>query len=96
MHEDVGKNVKRYIAVFVALMVGTLATVGAAQLQLAVAATITVALLIAIFKGSLVAGVFMHLADERNAIYAALILTAILFASLMLLPVLAYLDRVKY
>ena len=96
MHEDVGKNVKRYIAVFVALMVGTLVTVGAAQLQLAVAAAITVALLIAIFKGSLVASVFMHLADEKNAIYATLVLTAILFAGLMLLPVLAYLDRVKY
>jgi caa(3)-type oxidase subunit IV len=96
MHDDVGKHVRRYIAVFVALMVGTLVTVGVSQLHLAVAAGITVALLIAIFKGSLVASVFMHLADEKKAIYAMLILTAVLFVGLMLLPVLAYLDRVRY
>ena len=46
-----------------------------------------VALIIASFKGSLVAAIFMHLTHERKAIYWVLILTVVFFIVLMLIPV---------
>jgi len=48
---------------------------------------VVVALVIACFKGGLVAGVFMHLISEKQAIYAILLLTLIFFIALMLGPV---------
>ena len=57
---------------------------------------ITIALIIATMKGSMVAGVFMHLSHEKQLIYGALLLTAAFFFMLLFLPVLAHMDRVKY
>jgi cytochrome c oxidase subunit IV len=55
---------------------------------------ITVALIIATMKGSMVASVFMHLNHERKWIYGALILTVIGFAILMLVPSLTVADSI--
>ncbi len=85
-HEDIRKHVRVYIGVFVALMVLTIITVGVAQLHLPVPLAITVALFVAIIKGSLVALFFMHLSNERRAIYATLVLTVVFFAFLMAIP----------
>ena len=52
----------------------------------AVPIAITVALIIATMKGSMVAGVFMHLSHESKWIYGALILTVLGFVILMLVP----------
>ena len=52
------------------------------------------ALVIAALKGSLVASFFMHLIAERQVIFGALILTAILLAALIALPLLATLDQI--
>jgi cytochrome c oxidase subunit IV len=85
-HEDIRKHVRVYIGVFVALMVLTVITVGVAQLHLATPVAITVALIVAITKGTLVALFFMHLSNERRAIYAALALTVVFFVFLLAIP----------
>jgi cytochrome c oxidase subunit 4 len=99
MHSDpaeVKKSVRSYLTVFVMLMVFTVITVAVSSLHFAVPLAIAVALIIAIMKGSMVAGVFMHLTHERWAIYGTLLLTLLFFVVLLFLPVLAYLDRVSY
>jgi len=99
MHSDpaeVKKSVRSYITVFVMLMVFTVVTVAAASFHFAVPLAITIALVIATMKGSMVAGVFMHLSHEKQLIYGALLLTFMFFVMLLFLPVLAYMDRVKY
>jgi cytochrome c oxidase subunit 4 len=69
--------------VFLALIVLTGATVAARYLPLGVAASIALALLIATVKGSLVAAYFMHLLDERPAIYALLLFTGAIAAIML-------------
>src|SRR3989442_1511138 len=73
---DISKRVKIYMAVGIALIVGTIVTVCAANVKLGIILGITVAVIIATVKGTLVAGYFMHLFDERKLIYAVLALTA--------------------
>ena len=92
--EDIKKHVKVYIMVFVALMVLTVVTVGVAYLALAVPLAITVELIIATVKGSLVASYFMHLVSEKSPIYWTLLLTAAFFLVLMFVPLLAMLDGI--
>ncbi len=92
--EDIKKHVKVYITVFAALMVLTIATVGVSYINLAVPLAITVALIIATIKGSLVASYFMHLVSEKSPIYWTLILTAVFFVVLMFLPLLTMLDGI--
>ena len=53
---------------------------------------VIVALIIASFKGSLVAAVFMHLSHERKAIYWVLLLTVLFFIVLMAIPSLWHWD----
>jgi cytochrome c oxidase subunit 4 len=83
---EVKKHVRTYIMVFVALLALTMVTVTVSYLHLGVAASITVALIIATVKGSLVASYFMHLISEKKLIYITLIFTAFFFAGLMTLP----------
>ena len=91
---DIKKHVRTYITVFVALMALTIVTVTISYLHLSVAAAITVALIIATIKGSLVASYFMHLISEKKIIYATLILTAVFFIALMWLPIFAHSDPI--
>ena len=97
MHSDpaeVKKSVRSYITVFVALMVFTVITVAASRFHFAVPIAITIALIIATMKGSMVAGVFMHLSHEKQAIYGALLLTILFFIVLMFVPLLTSLDGI--
>ena len=97
MHSDpaeVKKSVRSYITVFVMLMVFTVLTVAAASFHFVVPVAITIALVIATLKGSMVAGVFMHLLHEKRAIYGALLLTLIFFIFLLFIPLLTVMDRV--
>ena len=89
---DIDRHVRVYITVFVALMVLTLVTVAVSYLDLSIAMAVTVALIIATVKGSLVACYFMHLISEKKLIHAVLILTAAFFVALLLLPVLTVVD----
>ena len=97
MHSDpaeVKKTIRRYLMVGGALFVGTVVTVVANRVHLAVPLAITVAILIASFKGSMVAAVFMHLSHEKRWIYASLILTAAFFLVLMFIPLLTGADNI--
>jgi cytochrome c oxidase subunit 4 len=87
---DIDRHVRIYITVFVALMVLTIITVAVSRLHLSVPVAVTVALLVATIKGSLVACYFMHLISEKKLIYAVLILTAAFFVALLVLPIVTY------
>ena len=82
--DAIAKHLKVYILVFIALLVGTVITVGMYYVHLqTIALTVAVALIIASTKASLVAAYFMHLASERKSIYTVLGITVFLFAGLM-------------
>ena len=65
-------NIKLYISIFVALMFLTVLTVLVSYWHLPPAGAITVDLLIAGFKASLVLAFFMHLKGEHKLIWAFL------------------------
>ena len=97
MQDDIGhvkKTVGTYFMIGAALFVFTGITVAVNQVHLAVPLAITVALIIAVTKGSMVASVFMHLSHERQWIYGALLLTIAFFAVLMLVPLLTISDGI--
>ena len=97
MHSDaeaVRKSVRGYLKIGAALLVFTGITVAANQLHLAVPLAITVALIIAVTKGSMVAAVFMHLSHERKWIYGALLLTVAFFIVLMCIPAFTTMDNI--
>jgi len=93
---EIKKHVRKYITVFIALLCLTLVTVAISRLHLEVPVAITVALLIAGIKGSLVASYFMHLISEKKVIYATLILTVVFFAALMALPLFHHSNPILY
>ena len=74
--EAVRKSVRTYMMIATALLVFTGITVAANYLHLPIPAAITLALIIASIKASMVAAVFMHLSHEKQWIYGSLILTA--------------------
>ena len=85
---DIDRHVKVYITVFASLMVLTVVTVAISRFHLPVPIAITVALLVATVKGSLVACYFMHLISEKKLIVAILALTVVFFVALVALPLL--------
>jgi cytochrome c oxidase subunit 4 len=89
---DIDRHVRIYITVFAALMVLTIVTVAVSRFHLPVPIAVTVALLVATVKGSLVACYFMHLISERKLIYAVLALTVAFFIALIALPIASYHD----
>jgi cytochrome c oxidase subunit 4 len=91
--ESIRKQTRSYIVVFVTLMVMTILTVAVSYFHMPVGLAILVALLIASFKGSLVASVFMHLSHERKVIYWVLLLTVIFFIVLMAIPSISQWDQ---
>ena len=97
MHSDsaaVKKSVRTYMLVGAALLVFTAITVGANQFHFGVPVAVTVALIIATMKGSMVASIFMHLSHEKKWIYGALVLTVIGFIILMTVPFFTVSDSI--
>jgi cytochrome c oxidase subunit IV len=92
--EKTQKTIRLYLTIGVALLVFTVITVAVNQVHLAVPAAITVALIIATMKGSMVASVFMHLSHERKWIYGALVLTVLFFIVLMSVPLFTQMDNI--
>ena len=89
MHSDsaeIKKSIRTYMMVGLALLVFTGITVAANQFHFGVPVAVTVALIIATMKGSMVASIFMHLSHEKKWIYGALVLTVIGFVILMTVP----------
>ena len=85
---EMKKHIRTYLMIGAALYLGTIITVGVNQVHLAVPLAITVALIVATVKGSLVASVFMHLSHEKKWIYGSLLLTVVFFIVLLFLPLL--------
>lgn len=85
-HADIQKHKKTYIAIFLALLVGTVLTVSMYYVYFdSMAMTVAVALLIATVKALLVAGFFMHLLSEKKAIYSTLAVTFCFLAVMLFL-----------
>lgn len=92
--ESIRKETRTYIGVFVTLAILTVLTVAVSYIpHMPVVLAIAVALLIATFKGSLVAGFFMHLLHERKLIYWLLILTVLFFLVLLFYPTISAWDQ---
>jgi len=87
-HDNIKDHVKTYRNVFIALLVLTALTVGVSYYDFGgiVWLSVAIGLLIASFKGYLVAANFMHLNDESPAIYWTLALTAIFLIVLFTIP----------
>jgi len=97
MHSDpeaIKKSIRSYGIVGGLLLVFTAITVAANQVHLAVPVAITVALIIATMKGSMVASIFMHLSNEKRWIYCALLLTVVFFVVLLFLPLATVSDTI--
>jgi len=88
------KSVRTYVMIGAALFLGTVITVAVNQVHLAIPLAVTVALIIATTKGSMVAAVFMHLSHEKKWIYGALVLTVIGFIILMSVPMFPVMDSI--
>lgn len=89
----INQNIKKYVKVFIALMVLSGLTVFTHYLETSVAMGIAIAMVIASIKGTMVAGYFMHLFHEARLIYWVLVFTALFFVVILSLPVLTYLNR---
>jgi cytochrome c oxidase subunit 4 len=91
---EIDKHVRTYIMVFVTLLALTMITVAVSYVHLEVHEAITVAILIASIKASLVALFFMHLISERQVILMILALTAAFAVVLLLLPTITNHDHI--
>jgi cytochrome c oxidase subunit 4 len=86
--EHFAHHIRRYLYVFVALIIGTAFTVWASYIHFpSREINIAVALLIASCKAFLVAGYFMHLISERKMIFSILGFTVFFFTGLMALTI---------
>jgi len=97
MHADpeaIKKSVRTYVMIGAAMLSGTVITVEVNQVHLAIPLAITMALIIATVKGSMVASVFMHLSHEKKWIYGALLLTLLGFIILMTVPGFTVMDGI--
>lgn len=84
--EEIKKHVKIYTGVFITLLVMTLVTVAVSYMHLPITLAVGLALVIALFKGSLVAGFFMHLFQEKPVIFWILVSAISLFFVLLIIP----------
>ena len=91
---DVRSHLRTYWMIGAALYVFTIITVAVNQVHLAIPLAITVALIIASIKGSMVATVFMHLSNEKRWIYGALLLTAFFFVAMVTITTLTLADTI--
>ena len=80
------QHVRVYVMVFSALAVLTVVTVAISYLDLSTGAAITIAMIVATVKASLVALYFMHLISEQKVIIWLLALCAAFLVFLMFLP----------
>ena len=89
---DVSKHIRGYLIIGGTLIVGTVLTVLASQVDLGHTWNIVLALVIATIKASLVALYFMHLISEKQMIYTVLAFTTFFFIALMGLTLFANAD----
>ena len=90
---DAAGHNRIYFIVFGALLILTTVTVAAGYVSFSVGLGITIALIIASLKGSLVVAYFMHLANEQKMIYWILILTAFFLMAMIVLFISAFYNQ---
>jgi cytochrome c oxidase subunit IV len=93
-HADIDRQVRTYILVFVTLLVLTLVTVAVSLVHLPIVWAVTVALIVASIKGTLVASYFMHLISERKLILWVLGFTVAFFLAVLLMPLWTHYDPI--
>ena len=97
MNDDIRHHIPIYRNVFIALLILTVCTVGASYINFSYAwVGLLVGLLIAFFKGYLVASQFMHLNNEKKWIYAVLMLTVLFFFVLLFMPLFWHTNNIGY
>ena len=104
MSDHVQHHIAIYKKVAAALAVLTIATVAVSYLEVAVPLAVTIALLIAATKGSLVVSLFMHLIEEKKSvplsrrgiglIIGSLLVTALFFLVIIFIPIFGHADKV--
>lgn len=98
-HAHIKKHVRAYKMVGASLIVLTVVTVLVSYVHFgdidSNAGNITVALIIAAFKASLVAAIFMHLNAEKWTIYRFMLVTCFFAIALFLLTLLAEWDHLS-
>jgi cytochrome c oxidase subunit IV len=85
--EAIRKEIRKYLIVLGTLAFLTGVTVWIASFHLPTWQAVTLALVVASIKGSLVAAFFMHLISERKLIYAVLAMTIFFFGMMIWGPV---------
>jgi cytochrome c oxidase subunit 4 len=93
-HSDIDRQVRTYILIFATLMALTIITVAISRLHLSIPIAVTIALIVALIKGGLVASYFMHLLSERKLIYWVLGFTVLCFFTVLLLPLWTHFDPI--
>jgi caa(3)-type oxidase subunit IV len=95
--DDLNKHIKIYIGIFVALLILTGVTVWVSYLDLSRMGAIAVAMAVALTKGTLVVGFFMHVFDEfkesKPVLFWTLVASVFMFAVLLIIPILNYYNR---
>lgn len=91
--EEIQKSVKKYMLIGLTLIVFTVITVGLSYVELPThGLNILVGMIVATFKASLVALIFMHLNHERSVIYKVLAFTTVFAIVLFVLFHLSHTD----
>ena len=85
-NSDKNLSSRKYIFVFISLLILTVLTVTLSYLKHTLALTIIIAFTIALFKGGLIARYFMQLINEKPVIFWLLSLTFIFLAAILFLP----------
>jgi len=93
--EEVKKHTRVYWVIFGCLLFLTVVTVGISYIHLPFTLAVILALVVASTKASLVALYFMHLISEKKVIYLTLLLTAVLFVALIVIPWMVPFDNYR-
>lgn len=104
MSDHVQHHIAVYKKVAASLAVLTTLTVGVSYLDVALPLAVTIALVIAATKGSLVVSFFMHLLEEKKPvplsrggiglIIGSLLVTALFFLVIIFIPLMGHSDKV--
>ena len=104
MSDHVQHHIAVYKKVAASLAVLTTLTVGVSYLDVTVPLAVTIALVIAATKGSLVVSFFMHLLEEKKSvplsrggiglIIGSLLVTALFFLVIIFIPLMGHSDKV--
>lgn len=93
----VSSHVRKYLMVGATLLAFTIITVALSYVNFGTSkANISIAMLVAAFKASLVAAIFMHLSAEKKMIYRILFFTGFFVLGLFWLTYLAWYDPITH